>query len=91
MIHANSAAAFAAMVYQGALQPLECKVLNALQAFPDSTRESLTVDTGMALSSVCGRIRSLLYKGAIYESGSLVNPTTGKKNATLRIEYANRK
>lgn len=91
MIHENSAAALAAMVYRGALQPLEQRVLDALRLLPDSTRECLTVDTGMKLSSVCGRVRSLLDKGAIYESGSVVHPVTGKKNATLRVKYADSK
>lgn len=91
MIHENSTAAHHGLRFSGKLQPMENRILDALFMLPDSTRECLTVDTGMKLSSVCGRVRSLLDKGAIYESGSVVHPVTGKKNATLRIKYADSK
>lgn len=68
------------------LQPKEKKVL---EAFADEsvhlTRKDLARITGMELSAVCGRVRSLLDKDELRVDGERKDPATGKPQELLAL------
>ena len=85
MIHDNTEGAYFDMKRSGKFQPMECRILYALMQHPQSTREQLVEHTGMKLSSVCGRVRSLLDKGAVYECSTTKDTDSGKSQAMLKV------
>lgn len=64
------------------LQPMEKRVLDAMQNVP-RTREEIAELTGMRLSSVCGRIASLRKAGRVESWGTATHPDTGKRHELL--------
>ena len=71
------------------LQPKERDIVNAF-ADHDArlTRKDLARLTGMELSAVCGRTRSLLDKQALRVDGERVDPSTGKPQELLALPLA---
>lgn len=66
------------------LQPMEQRVLHALELGP-AIRNNLALRTGMRLSSVCGRVKSLLDAGLIEVHGTRVCSETGKTQELLTL------
>lgn len=81
---ATSLDAFDSLPVKDYLQPKEQIVLTAL-GFGPATRQELATRTGMPLCGVCGRVRSLLDKGAIEVRGTRRDPSTGKSQEVLRL------
>jgi hypothetical protein len=61
------------------LQPLENRVM-ALFSNPETalSRAQIAEKSGMALHCVCGRVNSLVTKGALVDRGEAKDPTTRK-------------
>lgn len=68
------------------LQPKEREVLAAFKdASTHLTRKDLARITGMELSAVCGRVRSLLDKEELRIDGDRKDPRTGKPQELLAL------
>ena len=69
------------------LQPKEQAVLDAFNRADGKplTRQQISYLTGMALHSVCGRVRSLLDKKAIVVTGRTVDSLTRKPQELLGL------
>lgn len=52
---------------------------------PGVSRRDIANQTGMLINSVCARVKELLTNGSVYESGTSICPSTGKKVAVLKI------
>lgn len=59
------------------LQPMQQRILDALRSGA-MTRKQLRDSTGMELSSVCGRVNSLLASGLVELHGEAKDAKTGK-------------
>lgn len=71
------------------LQPMQTKVLDALRSGA-MTRKQLRDSTGMELSSVCGRVNSLLAAGLIELHGEAKDPETGKVQELVGLPRCSR-
>ncbi len=80
----TSLAAYAELRAERKLQPMEYRVVAALE-FRPLTREEIAADTGMRLSSVCGRVASLRKAGVISSFGEKVCDDTGKRQELLTV------
>lgn len=67
------------------LQPMQQKILEALAFGDRMTRKQLRDATGMELSSVCGRVNSLLAAGLVEIYGEAVDPKTGKRQELIGL------
>lgn len=68
------------------LQPKEKAVLSAFTSDEDRhTRKDLARITGMELSAICGRVRSLLDKDELRVDGERLDPATGKPQELLAL------
>lgn len=78
--------AFHSLSPEAYLAPKERQILNA---FYDQTvrltRQQLERITGMRLSGVCGRVRSLLDKGQLEIVGEEKDPQTGRQQELLAL------
>lgn len=84
MMNDTSLAAYSELKAQRKLQPMELRVLSALDHCV-LTREEIATETGMRLSSVCGRVASLRKSGVIEAFGEEVCNDTGKRQELLCI------
>lgn len=66
-------------------EPKEWLIISTLKQVGPLTRQSIATLTGLEINCVCGRVRALLDRGVIVESGSIINPKTHKPNALLRL------
>lgn len=80
----TSLAAYAELQQQRKLQPMEARVVEALQHRP-LTREEIAEVTGMRLSSVCGRVATLRKSGTIESFGAKRCGVTGKLQELLQV------
>jgi len=48
------------------------------------TRQELSRKTGVAINSVCGRVKELICLGMIWEEGTKYNSASGCRNAVLK-------
>lgn len=67
------------------LQPKE-RLVMAVFTGPDVklTRKQIAQRTGLELSCICGRVNSLVAKGALVEDGTQKDPKTNKEQALLK-------
>ena len=84
----TSRAAFCSLVKEKKLQPMESKILVALKAGRAYTRKQLRDLTKMELSSVCGRVKSLLKAGLIEVQGEALDKHTGKRQELIGLPSA---
>jgi hypothetical protein len=80
----TSLAAYAELQLQRKLQPMEARVVEALQHRP-LTREEIAEATGMRLSSVCGRVATLRKSDVIESFGDKRCTITGKRQELLQL------
>ena len=73
----TSSMAFRALVKDGKLQPMQTKILQALER-GKLTRKELSVATGMELSGVCSRVNELIASGLVRISGTKRDEKTNK-------------
>lgn len=52
---------------------------------PGVSRRDVSNHTGLLINSVCARVKELLSNGSVYESGTTICSSTGKKVAVLSI------
>lgn len=83
----TSLATFRSLSPAGYLQPKERELMQVFERTPDAryTRQQLADMTGMALSGVCGRVRSLLDKKQLAVRGERKDPATGKPQELLGL------
>lgn len=62
-------------------------ILTTLKECPDLTRYQLAQESGLRLSSVCGRVAEAIRDGLIEVSGTTLDSETGKTVQTLRLTY----
>lgn len=79
----TSLQAYAELKAQRKLQPMELRVLSALM-WAQRTRDDIAYLTGLRLSSVCGRVNSLIKAGLVEECDTVVSLDTGKRVKLLR-------
>lgn len=84
----TSREAFHGIRREGKLQPMQQEILNALKDGHLYTRKQLRHVTGMELSSVCGRVNSLLAAGLIDVRGEVRDEKTGKMQELLGLPKA---
>lgn len=84
----TSRAAFAGLKKEKKIQPMESKILAAMAAGREYTRQQLAKMTRMELSSVCGRVKSLLQAGRVEIKGEATDPKTGKRRQTIGLPSA---
>lgn len=85
-IAGTSMLAYAQLKAGRKLQPMEQRVLNALM-HRTATREEIAHLTGMRLSSVCGRVRSLLCAGLIEAKDYKHSEESGKLQELLGLTF----
>lgn len=85
MISDTSMKAYRELIGAGVFQPRELQVLQALAEKP-LTRDEIAAATGLRLSSVCGRVNSLVKAGAIVSFGERRSTETGKLQELLWIK-----
>ncbi|CAB4133105.1 hypothetical protein UFOVP140_35 [uncultured Caudovirales phage] len=73
----TSVMAYRSLVKDGKLQPMQTRILQALE-LGKMTRKELSVATGMELSGVCGRVNSLIAAGLVCISGTKRDDKTNK-------------
>lgn len=90
MLAATSLKAYYELRMDRAMQPMEERVVAALSTTrswaPEvlfATREEIAAHTGMKLSSVCGRVSSLINQGVIKVSGT--KEVLGKTQQLLEL------
>lgn len=76
----TSLRAFRDLQHEGALAPQEQRVVEAIRQFGAMTRDEIAERTGMRLSAVCGRCKSLIDAGRLQEQGTRINPQSLKAN-----------
>lgn len=81
----TSREAFHSIRKEGKLQPMQQSILDALKGGRLYTRKQLRDVTGMELSSVCGRVNSLLAAGLVELRGDSVDPKTGKRQELIGL------
>lgn len=81
----TSRQAFAELQRDRMLQPMQQRILDVLAGGARMTRKQLRDATGMELSSVCGRVNSLLAAGLIETFGETVDPKTRKSQELLGL------
>jgi hypothetical protein len=81
----TSREAFSGLQRDRKLQPMQTKVLVALRSGKAFSRKQICKLTGMELSSVCGRVNSLIAAGLLELHGEAVDLKTGKAQALVRI------
>lgn len=72
MMHSNSIDAYTQLQAGRKLQPMEKLVYLLLFNHGPMTREEISAATELKLSSVCGRVKSLLDAGVIEECGKVL-------------------
>lgn len=77
--------AFNSIRREGKLQPMQKSILDALKDGRLYTRKQLRDITGMELSSVCGRVNSLLAAGLIDLHGEVRDEKTGKRQELIGL------
>lgn len=60
-------------------------VYDFIKANPGSSRREISNQTGLYITSVCARVKELLNRGSIVESGITVCPETGKRVSVLTV------
>lgn len=74
----TSLEAFRSLQSERKLQPMQQKILDAVADGRAYTRKQLRDITGMELSSVCGRVNSMMESGLLEARGEVRDPSTGK-------------
>lgn len=82
----TSMLAYAELLARRQLQPMEQRIVDAL-THRQATREELMHLTGMRMSSVCGRVKSLLQSGVIAAFDYKRSLETGKLQETLGLLF----
>lgn len=80
----TSVMAYRSLVKDGKLQPMQTKILTALEGCK-MTRKELSVATGMELSGVCGRVNSLIAAGLVCVSGTKRCDKTNKMQELVSL------
>lgn len=86
----TSREAFHSIRREGKLQPMQQSILDAIAGQGACTRKQLSRFTGMELSSVCGRVNSLLAAGLIEIKGEVRDEKTGKRQELIGLPMAQR-
>lgn len=80
-------------VRKEALEKIEGKKDNLYRIIIDSipneglTRNEISQKTGIKITTICARVKELLYAGILYEDGSVkVNPETKVKNMIVKVK-----
>lgn len=83
----TSLSAYRALQMDGQIQPKEKEVLAAFGGKTDVllTRQDIAAKTGMAINSVCGRVKALLEKGSLQVRSARISPTTRKSQELLGL------
>ncbi|ENZ79600.1 hypothetical protein M3795_16755 [Ralstonia pickettii] len=83
----TSLSAYHALQMDGQIQPKEQEVLAAFGGKSDVllTRQEIASKTGMAINSVCGRVKGLLEKGSLQVRSSRISPITRKSQELLGL------
>ena len=81
----TSREAFNSIRREGKLQPMQKSILDALDGGRTYTRKQLRQVTGMELSSVCGRVNSLLAAGLVEIIGEVKDEKTGKRQELIGL------
>jgi len=60
-------------------------ILNLLRSVEGGlTRQEVSDLLGLRLCAVCGRIKELMKEGAVFEDGTRINPSTGRRNLVIK-------
>lgn len=83
----TSLSAYRALQMDGQIQPKELEVLAAFGGKHDLllTRQDIAAKTGMAINSVCGRVKALLEKGSLQVRSSRISSVTRKPQELLGL------
>jgi hypothetical protein len=72
------------------LQAKEAVIMAIFGVNTRLSRQQISEITRMPLNGVCGRVDSLLTKGALIEEGERRDPFTGKRQKLLRLPIGQR-
>ena len=87
----TSLAAYRQLEHAHRLQPMEQKVIDVLKSVQrPMTRKQIRDKSGMELSSVCGRVKSLLESGHIELRGEALDVKTGKMQELVGLPIVQR-
>lgn len=67
------------------LQEMEVLVLSVFGPDTRLSRQQISEVARLPINTVCGRVNSLMTKGALVEEGERRDPVTRKKQALLRL------
>jgi len=81
----TSREAYRGLIADRKLQPMEQKILDALSDNIPKTRKELRDQTGLELSSVCGRVNSLLAVPLVRIAGEKRDSKTGKWQELIEL------
>ena len=81
----TSREAYWSLVAERKLQPMEEKILVLLSDNTARTRKEIRDKTGLELSSVCGRVNSLLAAGLVKIVGEKRDSKTGKWQEMIEL------
>ena len=81
----TSREAYWSLVAERKLQPMEEKILVLLSDNTARTRKEIRDKTGLELSSVCGRVNSLLAAGLVKILGEKRDSKTGKWQEMIEL------
>lgn len=85
-VRAISIEAYHRHISSGKALPQWCRILDYIKRHPNVTRAQLEKALGMRISSVCGRVKSLLDAGLITESEQTIRcPVTKEWAHALRL------
>ena len=81
----TSREAYRSLIHEHKLQPMQEKILELLSDNIPRTRKEIRDATGMELSSVCGRVNSLLAAGLVKIVGEKRDSKTGKWQEMIEL------
>ena len=92
MVAETSLEAYHSLPVADYLQPRERDVMALFQnSITMLTRKQIAARTGLELSCVCGRVRSLLDKKALAVRGDCIDPVTHKRQELLGLTLGEQK
>lgn len=81
----TSLEAFHSLPVQDYLQPREIEIMNLFGATTRLSRQQISELTRRPINTICGRVDSLVTKGALVECGERRDAATGKRQKLLRL------
>jgi len=81
----TSLAAYWSEKLHGRVSRQQAIILEELATYGGATRSELSIETGLAINVVCGRVKELLMSGHIAECEKVQDERTGKRVYVLRL------